>query len=104
MIGALRHKATLLIAQRAADDGGGGGVTRAPGPVLWAEIERLGATRDFSGDRVNKLRRIAAVIRARRDVDPGMGLRLDGIDYEIVSIEDDGEGKRQTLICEEILS
>ena len=94
----------LLIPQRAADQGGGGVVSRVPGPAVWAEVERLSATRDFSGDRVSKLRRIAAVIRARRDVDPGMGLRLDGTDYEIVSIEDDGEGKRQTLICEEILS
>lgn len=104
MIGALRHKVTLLTPQRAADQGGGGAVSWLAGPGLWAGIERLTATRDFSGDRANRLRRIAAVVRFRSDVELGARLRFDGADYEIVSIEDEGENKRMTLVCEEVLS
>ena len=104
MIGTLRHKVTLLTRQRVADEGGGGAVSWLAGPDLWAEVERLTATRDFSGDRSNRLRRIAAAIRPRRDIELGMSLRFDGADYDIASIEDDGEGKRLTLVCEEALS
>ncbi len=101
MIGGMRHKATLLLPRRDPDDAGGAARGWTEGPAVWAGIERLGATRDYSGERVNKLRRIEALIRYRSDIDLTMGLRADGVDYEIVSIEGDGEGKRLTLICEE---
>ena len=104
MIGSMRSKVELLTPQRAADNGGGGVVNWLSGPGFWAEVERLTATRDFSGDRSNRLRRIAATIRYRSDIELGMRLRFDDADYEIASIEDDGDGKRLTLVCEEALS
>lgn len=104
MIGGLKHKVELFTSQRVADAGGGGAVTWIAGPSFWARIERLTSSRDFSGDRSNRLRRISAAIRYRNDVSLGDRLRLEGVDYEITSIEDDGEGKRRTLICEEVLS
>lgn len=104
MIGALKHKVELQTPQRIFDNGGGSEVTWVAGPSFWARIERLTSSRDFSGDRSNRLQRIAAVIRYRSDISLGDRLRFDGAAYEIVSMEDDGEGKRRTLVCEEVLS
>lgn len=104
MIGALRHKVELQTPQRVFDDGGGSTVTWTAGSSFWARIERLTSSRDFSGDRSNRLRRIAAVVRYRNDISLGDRLLFDDAAYEIVSIEDDGEGKRRTLICEEAIS
>lgn len=104
MIGALRHKIQLLNASRDEDEAGGASIAWTPGPELWADVERLSSTRDFTGDRDNRLKRIAATIRFRADIALGTRLVFAGETYETVSIEsDDGREKRLTLICEEVL-
>lgn len=104
MTGALRHRIQLLNASRTGDEAGGASVAWAPGAALWADVERLSSTRDFAGDRGNRLKRIAATIRFRADIALGQRLVFAGETYETVSIEsDDGREKRLTLICEEIL-
>ncbi len=103
MIGALRHKIELLTELRVVDDAGGAMVTWLPGQELWARVERLTSTRDFAGDRSNRLMRIAASIRYRTDVGLGQQLKFDNDNFEVVSIEsEDEQGRRITLICEEI--
>ncbi len=104
MIGALRHKIEMLTATRVDDGGGGASVVWLPGPEFWARVEKLTSVRDFSGDRANRLKRIAATIRHRTDVILGQQLRFDNDAYEVVSIEDDGDGRRMTLVCEEVRS
>lgn len=105
MISALRHKIELLSASRTHDDGGGAVVSWAPGPELWARVERLTSTRDLAGDRENRLRRLAVTVRYRSDLILGHRIRLDSTNYEIVSIETgDERDRRLTLICEEVLS
>lgn len=105
MIGALRHKIELLTASRIEDEAGGASLVWAPGPDLWARVERLTSTRDFAGDRENRLKRIAVTIRFRSDVTLGQRLRFDSETYETVSMESDDAGeKRLTLVCEEVLS
>ncbi len=105
MIGALRHKIELLTPERTEDEAGGASVAYLSGPELWADVERLSSTRDFAGDRENRLKRIAATIRFRSDIALGTRIVFAGETYETVSIEsDDGREKRLTLICEEVLS
>ncbi len=105
MIGALRHKIELLTLSRVDDDGGGAAIVWLPGPELWARVERLTSTRDITGDRTHRLKRIAATIRYRTDIVLGQQLRFEGVAYEVVSIEsEDGRDRRLTLICEEALS
>ena len=104
MIGALRHKIELLTRSRTEDDGGGAATVFSSGPSFWGEVERLTSTRDFAGDRTNRLRRVAITIRNRTDVALGARITFDGATYEVTSIEDDDPGRRLTLICEEILS
>ena len=103
MIGALRNKLQLLNAERVGDGGGGAGIIWVPGPEIWAAIERLPSTRDFAGDRDNRLRRIAATIRFQADVTLGARVLFDDVSFEVASIEDDQPGRRLTLICEEVL-
>ncbi len=104
MTGSLRHKIELLSAERTADEAGGASLAWSAGAELWARVERLTSTRDFSGDRDNRLKRIAATVRWRSGVALGGRLRFDGADYEIVSIEsDDGREKHLTLVCEEVI-
>ena len=104
MIGALKHRLELLIPERTEDGGGGASLDWRAGPVLWAQVQRLTSTRDYAGERVNRLRRIAATIRHRRDIALGWRVRFEDAVYEIASMEDEGEGRRLTLICEEALS
>lgn len=105
MIGALRHKVELLVASRVDDEAGGASLAWGDGPDLWARVERLSSTRDFTGDRENRLKRVAVTIRFRSDVALGQRLRFDSEIYETVSIESDDAGeKRLTLVCEEVLS
>lgn len=103
MIGALRNKVEMLTPTRVDDDAGGAAIVWLPGPELWARIERLTSTQDFTGDRSNRLKRIAATMRYRTDVVLGQRLRFDNVDYEVVSIEDEDPGRRLTLVCEEVL-
>jgi len=102
MIGALTHKIEMQVATRIDDAGGGATVQYLPGPELWAQIERLRSTRDFTGDRVNRLKRIAAGIRQRSDIVLGQQLVFDNDAYEIVSIEDGADAHHLTLVCEEV--
>ncbi|WP_428410014.1 phage head closure protein [Hyphococcus sp.] len=105
MIGALRHKIVLLDASRDSDEAGGASLSWAPGAEIWASVERLASTRDFAGDRENRLKRIAVTIRFSANVSLGQRLTFEGETYETVSIEsDDGRDRRLTLICEEVLS
>ena len=105
MIGALRHKVVLLTQTRTEDEAGGAGLAWTPGPELWADVERLASTRDYAGDKQNRLKRIAATVRFRSDIALGSRLNFAGETYETVSIEsDNGRERRLTLICEEVLS
>lgn len=105
MIGALRHKIIWLDVSRESDEAGGASLSWVPGSEVWASVERLASTRDFAGDRENRLKRIAVTIRFSMDAALGQRLAFEGEAYEIVSIEsDDGRDKRLTLICEEVLS
>ena len=105
MIGALRHRVELLTPSRIDDDAGGAAIVWLPGPEIWAAVERLTSTRDFAGDRENRLQRIAATVRFRTDIVLGQRLAFDNDQYEVVSIENDDErGRRLTLVCEEVKS
>ena len=104
MIGELRHKIERLTPARTEDEAGGAAIDWISGGELWAAVERLTSTRDFAGDRENRLKRIAVTVRAGA-FDLGTRLVFSGEIYEIVSIEsDDGRDKRLTLICEEVKS
>ena len=105
MIGELRHKIELLTASRVDDEAGGASISWVSGGDLWAAVERLSSTRDFAGDRENRLKRIAVTMRQSAAITLGGRLMFSGETYEIVSIEsDDGRDRRLTLICEEVLS
>ncbi len=105
MIGALRHRVELLTPSRIDDDAGGAAIVWLPGPEIWAAVERLTSTRDFAGDRENRLQRIAATVRFRTDIVLGQRLAFENDHYEVVSIENDDErGRRLTLVCEEVKS
>ena len=104
MIGALRNRVDLLTPSRLPDNGGGARVDWLAGPALWAQVDRLSSTRDFSGDRERRLRRIAATVRYRNDIALGDRLRFDGAVYDIVSIEDGADDRRLVLVCEETVS
>jgi len=105
MIGALRHQVDLLTSSRIADGGGGAAIVTTISETVWANVERLTSTRNFAGDKRQRLRRIAVTIRFVTNLDLGNRIRFQDADYEIVSIED-GEAKerRLTLVCEEVLS
>lgn len=104
MIGARRHKISILSATRTADGGGGASETFVPFVDLWAEISKLSSTQDVLGERQRRLKRIAATIRARHDIDTGMRLAIDGDTFEITSIESgDDREKTLTLVCEEVV-
>jgi len=104
MIGALRHRIAILTLSRVDDGAGGAAVAWLPGPEIWADVQRLTSTRDFAGDRENRIRRISATIRHRADIALGRQIAFDGDNYEVVSIENgDERGRRLTLICEEVL-
>jgi head-tail adaptor len=102
--GSLRHKVELLAAARTADEAGGASIAWSADAEIWARVERLTSTRDFSGDRDNRLKRIAVTVRWRAGLSLGARVRFEDADYEIVSIEsDDGRERRVTLVCEEVL-
>lgn len=102
MIGALRTLVDILGPAETPDDAGGARVDWAPAATVWAGVARLPSTPDFSGDRRRRLRRIKALVRARTDFVLGGRIRCEGVDYEIVSIEeDDARGRRLLLACEE---
>jgi SPP1 family predicted phage head-tail adaptor len=103
VIGELRKRIEIRRPERAADGAGGALVAWSTVETVWAGLRRLPSVRDLSGDRNAILRRIAATIRARSAVRLGQRVRVDGVDYEITSIESEGErDKRLTLICEEM--
>jgi len=103
MIGELRHKITLLTSERISDGGGGADFTWSPAASLWARVVKLSSTQDFIGDSQRRLKRLAATIRKRDDIDTGMRVFFEGNFFEITSIETDDERERRvTLICEEV--
>lgn len=109
MSGELRNRVEFLTPLRTDDEAGGAAVAWNVGADCWAEVERLASTRDFAGDRDNRLRRIAVTMRFTQEAVFGARLRFQGADYEIVSIESadgrlGGRDRRLTLICEEVLS
>jgi len=105
VIGALRHRVELLTLSRVDDDGGGVAVSWLVGPMIWARVERLTSTRDVTGDRTHRLKRIAVTIRYRAGVVLAQQIKFDNEAYEVVSIESDETRDRQlTLICEEGVS
>jgi len=102
VIGSLRHQIELYAPSRLADGAGGASLEWTLVETVWAGLERLASTRDFAGDRNNRLRRLAATIRKRTDVDLGARVRFEETLYEIVSVEAGaGDEKTMTLICEE---
>lgn len=105
MIGLFRKRIEILAETRIDDGAGGASLTWTVVEAAWASVERLASTRDFSGDRRTQLRRIAATIRWRPAAMPGRRLRVDGRDFEIVSVESlDARERRVVLIAEEVLS
>ena len=103
MIGLLRKRIEILEASRTPDEAGGASLQWTPVETVWAGLERLASTRDFTGDRAAHLRRLAATIRFRDGVLLGQRLRFEAVDYEIVSIESLGDkDKKLVLVCEEI--
>lgn len=105
MIGSFRNRITLLTESRIDDDAGGGDIVWLSGPEIWAEVTLLSSARDVLGERARRLKRIAATIRHRDDVELDNQIRFDNDNYEIVSIENDDEkARRLTLICEEVVS
>lgn len=104
MIGLFRKRIEILSQTRIDDGAGGATVAWSTVETAWASVERLAGSRDFSGDRRAQLRRIAATIRWRPAAMPGRRLRLEGRDYEIVSVESvDERERRVVLVCEEVL-
>lgn len=102
MIGLFRKRIEILGETRIDDGEGGAALVWTPLEAAWASVERLASTRDFSGDRRRQLRRIAATIRWRASAMPGRRLRVDGDDYEIMSVESvDARERRVVLVCEE---
>ena len=105
MIGALRNKLEILVSARVSDEAGGAQIVWAPGPEIWAEIDRLSSTRDVLGDASRRLKRISARVRFRLDLAHGHRVRFENDQYEIVPIEEgEGRNRRLTLICEETAS
>lgn len=105
MIGLFRKRIEILSQTRIDDGAGGAALSWTIVEAAWASVERLASTRDSSGDRRTQLRRIAAAIRWRPAAMPGRRLRLEGRDYEIMSVESlDERERRVTLVCEEVLS
>lgn len=102
MSGELNYKIGLLAPSRLDDAGGGASIVWTPGPEVWAQVERLSSTRDFVGDRTNRLKRIAVTLRNRTDITLGHQLSFDNDHYEIVSLEDGDDKNRMTLVCEEV--
>lgn len=101
----MRHRLELLAPLREEDGAGGATLSWSSVETVWAGLERLASTRDFTGDRARRLRRVSATIRWRSDVAPGGRVRFEGRDYDIVSVEaGDGPERFLTLICEEALS
>lgn len=104
MIGLFRKRIEILAETRIDDGAGGARLEWSLVEAAWAAVERLASTRDFSGDRRTQLRRIAATIRWRPAAMPGRRLRLEGRDYEIMSVESvDARERRVVLVCEEVL-
>ncbi|MBI1391779.1 MAG: hypothetical protein GC152_03455 [Alphaproteobacteria bacterium] len=101
MIGNLRNRIELLAASRTVDAGGGAAVGYGVAASMWARVERLPSTTGLAGDRNVRLRRAAASIRRRADLAPGDRFRFDGVDYEIMSIEDDAADRHRVLLIGE---
>lgn len=98
----LGRRVGLWAEHRAADEGGGAGRVWAEFATVWAAVARLPSVRDFGGDKNTFLRRAAATIRKRIDIDVGQRFYWDGAFFDIVSIEaDDPREKRLVLIGEE---
>lgn len=105
MIGALKHQVDRLEATFLSDGGGGVAASFGIAETVWANVERLTSTRNFAGDKRQRLRRLAVTIRFVTDIDLGDRIRFQEADYEIASIENgDTKDRRLTLICEEVLS
>jgi head-tail adaptor len=97
-----RHRIDLFTRVEAPDGAGGRAVTHVFAATIMAGVERLTSTLDVAGGRARRLRRIAATVRRRPGLDPGLRLVFDGVSYDVVSVEtEDVEGRRRLLIAEE---
>lgn len=102
MIGQLRHRVDIRTRDLAPDGVGGGTPSWTTLETAWAGLTFLASSRNTQGGRDNRLRRIAATLRFRSNVRPGQRLRVDGTDYDILSMETtDGKERFMILICEE---
>ncbi|MEZ5983460.1 MAG: phage head closure protein [Parvularculaceae bacterium] len=103
MIGYLRRRIELLAAMRVDDGAGGASLEWSVVEPAWAEITQLASAIDLSGERRAARKRLVATIRWRAGPQAGWRIRLQGTDYEIMSIEAvDGKERFMTLVCEEV--
>ena len=80
-----------------------GALSSPPGPRLRSLLPRLICR--ASGERRAARKRLVATIRWRAGPQAGWRIRLQGTDYEIMSIEAvDGKERFMTLVCEEVSS
>ena len=56
--------------------------------TCWAKVEPLSGREYYQAAAVNRENEIRFTIRYRKDVDASMRLRLDGVDYHIMSVTD----------------
>lgn len=100
-----RHRIDLFDRVETPDGAGGRAVSHVFAATLMAGVERLTSAIDVEGGRARRLRRIAATVRRRAGLSPGLRIVFDGVAYDVVSVEtDDVEGRRRLLIAEEARS
>lgn len=102
MIGAFRHRVTLMARSETPDGAGGVLTAFTASPPQWARVELAPTLVNPDGGR--RIRRLRVRLRTENPAPIGGRLLFDGALYDIVSIEtDDARGRRRVLACEEVL-